>query len=130
MGNDLKIIGPSLKPWIRELDNYASQPNGKTTVGLLSVLQLAETQARLNTHVETGRLLASMEKESFVRKTVGTSKWSGKLAIGKGIRYAKYEIGDFRKGERVDWTIHPEHSDPFDDLEVHYAAIEAVLDSI
>lgn len=127
---DIRIIGPSLRPWIDYLDRLSREPSAKTQMALSAVLNAAEVQARANTHVITGRLLASMEKESSVSRTPRRVKWEGRLSLGKGIRYAKYEIGDYRTGVREDWLAHPEHGDPFDNLDYHYAAIDIILDNL
>lgn len=126
-----KIMGPSLKPWIKDLKKYEAEPTIKTRAALSAVLNSAAVQARVNTHVITGRLLSSLEIEDNYLNTQRTKKWQGRLALGKGVPYAKYEIGDRRRGVRADWAAHPFHRDPFDDLgDIHYEAVEAILNAL
>lgn len=125
-----RIDGPSLAPWYKYLDGLANQPDPKSIVAFESILLGAYTWAHANTHVITGRLVDSLEMESRAFKSNYTAKWSGTLHIGEGIRYARYEIGDFRKGTRPDWAFHPKHSDPFDDLQLHEYAMDEYIDSL
>lgn len=125
-----RIDGPSLIPWANYLDDLSNQPTPKTIAAFESILLGAYTWAHANTHVVTGRLVDSLDMESKHFKSNYVSRWAGTLHIGEGVRYARYEIGDFRKGSREDWAFHPKHSDPFDDLQLHEYAMDEYIDSL
>lgn len=124
------IEGPSLKPWYNYLDKLSEEPRVHTRLALNAIMQAAYVTAGINTHVETGRLRASLHMSTEHRKSPRRNVWTGELSLGQGLRYAKYELGDRRRGIRPDWAVHPSH-DPYDGLgELYYPAIDAVLSAI
>lgn len=128
--NTVHIIGPSLKPWINYLERQANEPSPETLVRLEAILDAAYMHAGINTHVITGKLRASLRQSSTRIVGPRRNRWRGELGIGKGIPYAKYELGERRRGSRPDWFFHPSH-DPFDDLdEVYHPSVDAVLRAI
>lgn len=137
-----KIIGPPLQPWINYLDRLSEQPSLKTQAGLDAVLSMVEATVAINTHVakpkitkkgrvtrQGGRLLASLYRTSNTRRSTRVRRWTGQIVLGEGVRYAKYELGERRRGFRPDWTHHPMH-DAYVGLEVYYELFDAVLGEI
>ena len=127
--SNVQIVGPSLKPWINYLDRLSREPTVKTQTDMKSVLDAAYITARLNAHVISGRLLTSSFVTSEAKGSRGRAGWSGAISFGQGVRYAKYEMGERRKGSRPDWTVHPSH-DPYDGLEMYYPAFQSVINKI
>lgn len=127
---DIHIIAPSLIPWATHMDRYANEPRSTTLVAFEAILMSAFTEAHASTHVITGRLVSSLDMESKHFKSDRSNKWTGTLHIGEGVRYARYEVGDFRKGVRADWAFHPAHSDPFDSLKEQELLMDEFIDSM
>ena len=129
--SDIKIIGPSIKPWKQYIERLEREPSASTKAGLKAVLDAAHVTAQINTHVLSGRMLASMYTRSDEKRTPRVNKWEGAISVGRGIPYTKYEFGttNAKHGPRTDWTVHPSH-DPYEGLEIYYAGVEAVLDAL
>ena len=118
------------------------EPSPETQAVLDSILSAVEAATAVNTHVakptvrkdgtvtrQGGRLLASLHRNTTLRRSSRRVEWKGEMSLGEGVRYAKYETGDRRRGTRPDWLAHPSH-DPYDGLEMYYPAVDRVLGEI
>ena len=125
----MKIIGESLDDWINKLDRLSREPTIKTKQELNTALESIHGQVEINTHVISGRLKSSIQKDSNSITRKGVNRWEGEVRIGEGVPYAKYEIGDRRTGSRPDWIVHPSH-DPLQGLEAYDPVIDAIVDDL
>lgn len=136
--NTVRLISQSLRTWHQYLDRLESEPTGRTQAGLNAILSTAFATTQINVHVRAaspsdpipgGRLRASGYPSNSLRRTSRRNQWSGEISYGEGLDYAKYEMGERRKGVRPDWVVHPSH-DPYEGLEVYHAEIDALLDGL
>lgn len=122
-----RIIGKSIKPWIREMEGHSEEPSLKTIAELEAILDMAFLQSQTNTHVISGKLRASGRKTSDVRRSPRIARFHGKIEYGNSvIDYAEYEARRGHNNPRVDWFNHPGH-DNLDDLDFWLPEIDAVL---